>query len=105
MTRSSSVSRAVSSRTEFHSAFPDGGQNLKPVTPGQHEVKQDHVKLLGVNAKESVLTGMRQYNLVTFVFEALLQRIRDFQLIFYDKDSHRCSTIIRPAARRFLKNF
>src|SRR5205823_14145900 len=66
----------------------DRGQDLKAVAAGKHDIQEDDVELLGGDAEECVLAGMRDNGFVPFVLETFFQRVGDFDFIFDNKNTH-----------------
>src|SRR5262245_44823836 len=68
--------------------FSDACKDLKTIATGQHDIENNDIELLCVDAEECVFAGVSDDGLVAFVFEAFLQRVRDFDFIFDDQDPH-----------------
>ena len=82
------ISRGQQQNRSGDSIFADAGEDLKAITARQHYIKKDDIELLGIDAKEGVLAGVRHHGLVAFIFQALLQRLGDFDFIFDYENTH-----------------
>ena len=58
------------------------------VPPGQHQVQDDKVEDLGIRAKEAVLTGCRNHDVVVLRPQRRLDDLREFSFVFDDQDTH-----------------
>ena len=68
----------------------DAAEDLQPVAAWQHNIQHNDIELFCVDPEEGILAGVRYDSLVPFVFEALLQSVRDFDFVFDNEDSHSC---------------